>query len=104
MQRRPTSLDHFDIDELDDVPFRFGRHMQPGETIASVAVDCRSVGAVADPSPMGVVATAHQVQGTDVIQRIGSPVEGAQYVVRVVATLSSGRKLVGAALVSIVKQ
>lgn len=105
MQRRvPTPLDHFDIDEVDDVPFRFGKHMQPGESIVDVDVTCRSVSPlVVDPAPMDVVATPHQVQGTDVIQRISSALEGAQYVVRVRATMNTGRVFVGAALVSIVK-
>jgi hypothetical protein len=104
MRRQPTPLDHFDIDEVDDVAFRFGKHMLPSESIADVLVTCRSISPlVVDPSPENVVATPHQVQGTDVIQRISSSLEGAQYVVRVRATMNTGRVFVGAALVSIVK-
>lgn len=105
MQRSPTPLDHFDVEEVDDIAFRFGKHMRPGETIANVDVDCRSVGTqVVDPTPANVVAVPHSVAGTDVVQRVQSLLLGARYVIRVRATMSSGRVFVGAASVAVVRQ
>jgi hypothetical protein len=101
--RAPTPLDPFDVAEADDVPFRFGGQMIAGETITSVDVECRSVGSVVDPTPEQVIATPYQVQGTDVVQRISRSLEGARYIVRVRATMSSGRVFVGAAHVAIVR-
>lgn len=102
-QRSPTPLDAFDIDEADDVVFRFGKEMAPGEVIAVVDVQCRSMGAVVDSVPMEAVSTPYQVAGTDVIQRVARNLEGARYIVRVRATMNSGRVFVGAAHVAIVK-
>lgn len=104
MSRAPTVLDEFDIEETDDIPFRFGPYMRPGESISSVAVDCRSVGEdVVDPSPAAVVAVPYEIQGTDVVQRVSSSLLGARYVVRVRSVLNSGRVLVGAAFFGVVK-
>lgn len=105
MPRRlpPTPLTPFDVNEVDDIPFRFGREMLSGEAIADVAVDCRSVGAVDDPTPMARVAVPHQVVGTDVLQRFVPALEGTRYVLRVEATMTSGRVFVGAALIAVVR-
>lgn len=101
--RSPTPLDPFDVDEADDVPFKFGAQMTTGETISSVLVECRSVGEVVDPTPEALVATPYQLVGNDVVQRMSRNLEGARYIVRVRATMSSGRVFVGAAHVAIVK-
>ena len=102
-RRSPTPLDVFDLEEADDVPFKFGKEMTPDEAIVAVDVQCRSIGDVVDPSPMSAVSTPYQVVGTDVIQRVASAVEGARYIVRVRATMNTGRVFVGAAHVAIVK-
>lgn len=104
--RAPTPIDAFDTAEIDDIPFRLGAYLQPGETVANVDVSCRSVGEeVVDPTPNDLVAVPHELQGSDIVQRIDATAGalGARYVVRVRATLSSGRVLVGAALFELVQ-
>lgn len=100
MSRRlpPTPQTPFVTGEVHDIPFRFGREMAPGETIATVTVQCISVGDVADPSPEACVADAHELQGSIVVQRFRALVTGARYIVAVTATLSSGRVFIGEAL------
>lgn len=104
MSRRlpPTPQTPFVLGEKHDIPFRFGREMAAGETIASVSVDCLSVGTVVDPSPMASVTTPYEVQGTTVLQRFDALVVNARYVLAVTATLSSGRRFIGEALVFVV--
>lgn len=102
-RRAPTPLDPLDIDETDDVVFAFGGEMTPNEGIAQVEVQCRSIGDVVDSIPGEFISTPHQVIGTDVVQRLARNLEGARYIVRVKATMNTGRVFVAAAHVPIVK-
>lgn len=101
MARRlpPTPQTPFLVGEVDDIPFRFGKEMTPDESIATVDVDCLSVGEVVDPAPDGSLPTGHQVQGTTVLQRFEGIVPGARYVLAIKATMSSGRVFIGDALI-----
>lgn len=110
MPRRlpPVPQTPFVVGEAHDIPFRFGREMSADETIASVDVDCVSVGVTVDPDPGASVATPHVlVTGADgfvnatVVQRFAALVVGGQYVVSVEATMSSGRVFIGQARVSV---
>jgi hypothetical protein len=97
----PTPQTPFVIGEVHDIPFRFGREMTADETVASVTVDCASVGAVVDPDPDASVATPYALSGTTVLQRFAALVEQTRYVVSVTATMSSGRVFIGQALVMV---
>jgi hypothetical protein len=99
MSRRlpPTPQTPFILGEVHDIPFRFGREMQPGESIVSVQVDCLSIGSVSDPVPLNSVG-GYQVQDTIVLQRFSALVANARYIVVVTAAMNTGRVFIGRAL------
>ena len=104
-----------DLNEVDDIPFDFTRDLVAGETITSVAITCAPIqGADADSQDMvtgtalvGTMTAAgvftESASGGVVLQRFTAQVRDVSYAVRCVVTLSSGRKLVAAGELPVVK-
>lgn len=97
MSRRlpPTPQTPFLVGEVDHLPFRFGRHMKPDETILEIDMQIHSVGAVVDPDPYDSLVAAWQLQDTTVVQPFKGLVPHGRYVLACTAELSSGRVLIG---------
>ena len=101
-RRTPVHI-HFDAAQTDDLTFRVGPALLPGESIQ--VVDVRSEARVGDDAgASGVVVGAYQVSGSDVLQRIRARSLAQVYLIRALVTLNSGRELVGAALLHVVRQ
>lgn len=101
--RNIIDLTDFDVEEVDNIVFRFGDEMVDGEVISTASIECRSIGLLADPTPGDRVADAHQIQAGDVVQPFHASLANAQYVVRAKAELNSGRTLVSAARIRVIK-
>jgi hypothetical protein len=110
MPRRlaPVPQTPFVVGEIHDIPFRFGGEMSADETVADVDVECVSVGATVDPDaaatvtePHALVAPAGSLVESTVVQRFAALVPYTRYVLSVTATMSSGRVMIGQALVSV---
>lgn len=99
MDREPTLLDDVFVGEHDDITFPCGRSLLPGEAITDATITCVRDHGAADNTPELVVATPRQVVGTDVVQRIANLQPGVWYRIRGLITLSSGRRLMGVAIV-----
>jgi len=103
-RRTPTQLKGLDVAEVDDIAFRFGPLVLPGETVQGYAFSAEPrVGVDATPEPLKVGAP--QRFGTDCIQRVSGAigVAGVTYLLRCVATLSSGRTIVASAFMRVVR-
>jgi|APTNR8051073442_1049403.scaffolds.fasta_scaffold55155_2 hypothetical protein len=88
------TLEPLDVDERDDIAFRFAKALRAGETISSATVDV-GVNSGTDSTPAAILVDAHQVSGSDVLQRVAChlPDDDVVYWMRCVATLNSGRKV-----------
>lgn len=73
--------------------FDFVDELATGETIGSLAVSC-SVLAGSDASPSAVLNGSPTISGGLVLQPFHGGLDGVTYLLRCVATLSSGRILV----------
>ncbi|MEF8769398.1 phage fiber-tail adaptor protein [Candidatus Accumulibacter contiguus] len=76
--------------------FSYANEIQEGETIVSVSVSC-SVLAGADSNPAAVLNGTPTLSGSSVLLPFHAGLDGVNYRLRCVATLSSGRILVRAA-------
>jgi len=103
-----------DLQEVDDIPFDFTDDMVTGETISSAAITCEVItGTDSSPSSMvtgsaliGTITSgvfAESASGKVVLQRFTAQQRDVSYAIRCVATLSSGRKLVAAGELPVVK-
>jgi hypothetical protein len=91
---RPTqATQHLDVEEVDLIPFEFGKSLLAGESIASAALSC-TLHAGVDSSPALLLQGPPQIAGTQVLQMVAGRITDATYHLRCVATLSSGRKVV----------
>lgn len=102
-RRTPIHLAAMDIDEIDDVAFRVGPALLPGEAIASALISVEVREGV-DASPDLLLVGVHQVSGTDILQRMQGTVPGVRYLIRIAVTLDSGRVLLGAAFLLVDRQ
>lgn len=103
-----------DVAEVDDIPFHFTDDMVAGETITAANITCEAVIGV-DAAAQGMVTGSHLVGtitagvftesagGGVVLQRFTGQTRDVSYGIRCVATLSSGRKLVAAGELPVVK-
>ncbi len=80
--------------------FSFANEIAVGETIASAQISC-SVLSGKDATPSAVLSGAPNISGSSVLQRFHGGVAGATYLMRCVATLSSGRVLALAAILPV---
>jgi hypothetical protein len=103
MTREAELLDPKDVGEIDVIVFNFTRRLKAGETIlASPVVSC-VVETGADASASAVLSQTAQVSGKTVLQEVAGGIEGVVYLVRCEAHLSSGRIVVLAALLPVVR-
>ncbi len=103
-RQSPTRLEGLNVSEIDDIAFRFGGILLPGEAVQGYTFSADpQVGVDSRPYPLKVGEP--QRFGSDCIQRVdGSIAEpGVTYLLRVVALLTSGRQAVGRALVRVVR-
>lgn len=91
-----------DTAEVDTLPFDFSASLLAGETLASASVSAE-VHHGTDPLPAALLSGAPVVQGDLVFQRLFGGVAGVTYLLRCAATLSSGRVLVAAAYLPVVR-
>lgn len=101
-RQTPVHL-RFDADQIDDLTFRVGPAMLPGESISLVDLLCEAREGD-DAGAAQVLLGAYQVSGTDVLQRAQARSVARTYLVRAVVTLNSGRELVGAAFLHVRRQ
>lgn len=101
-RQTPVHL-RFDADQIDDLTFRVGPAMLPGESISLVDLLCEAREGD-DAGAAQVLLGAYQVSGTDVLQRAQARSLARTYLVRAVVTLNSGRELVGAAFLHVRRQ
>lgn len=99
MDRQPTLLDDILVGEVDDITFPCAASLKSGETIADAVITCTHLKGTADASASSRVSTPREIVGSDVIQRVTGVVGGAWYSIVGLVTLSSGRKLIGHAVV-----
>lgn len=103
-----------DLQEVDDIPFDFTDDIVTGETISGVAITCEVIsGTDGAPSSMvtgsaliGTITSGVFTEGASgkvVLQRFTAQVRDVSYAIRCVVTLSSGRKLVAAGELPVVK-
>jgi hypothetical protein len=103
MTRAAELLDPKDVGEIDVIVFNFTRRMKPGETIlASPVVSCVAETG-ADAAASAVLSQPAQVAGKMVLQEVVAGIEGVVYLVRCEAHLSSGRIVVLAGLLPVVR-
>ena len=98
---RATPVAPKDPEEVDYLPFDFGREMTPGEVIVSVEMSVQ-VSRGVDPDSAAMLAGLPARSGGTVTQRIAGGVSGAVYTLRCKATTSTGRTLVAAASLPVV--
>lgn len=80
--------------------FSFASEIVSPETIISAAISC-SVLAGIDQSPSSVLNGGSTISGGSVLQPFQGGIDGVAYLLRCVATLSSGRVLVRAAVLPV---
>jgi len=112
--RNSQLLSAMDIEEVDDIPFNFTDDILTGETITDADITCEVITGT-DASPQTMVTGTHLVgtitngvftqgaSGKVVLQRFTAQARNVSYAIRCVATLSSGRKLVAAGELPVVK-
>lgn len=103
-----------DLAEVDDIPFNFNDDIVTGETIVSADITCEVITG-ADATPQAMVTGSYLVgsisggvftagaSGKVVLQRFTAQARDVSYAIRCVVTLSSGRKLVAAGELPVVK-
>lgn len=103
-----------DLSEVDDIPFDFTDDIVTGETITDADITCEVISGT-DGSPQGMVTGSYLVgtitagvftagaAGKVVLQRFTAQQRDVSYAIRCVVTLSSGRKLVAAGELPVVK-
>lgn len=101
-RQTPIKLNRLDVDDVDDVAFRCGPALLPGEYIVDAQITSEArVGD--DPNAGNLLVGSWQISGSYVLQRIQGPVAGVTYLLRGLITLSSGRQIVGAAFVPVAR-
>lgn len=95
MDREPTLLDDFLVDEADVITFPVAAALEPGETLGTLAITCSYLQGKPDGNAAQRVSTPHQVVGGDVLQLVTGAQDETWYLIRGVFPLSSGRVLVG---------
>jgi hypothetical protein len=103
-----------DLSEVDDIPFDFTDDIVTGETITDAAITCEVMSGT-DAAAQDMVTGSYLVgtitsgvftagaSGKVVLQRFTAQQRDVSYAIRCVVTLSSGRKLVAAGELPVVK-
>jgi hypothetical protein len=103
-RKTPAHLRPIDVGEIDNLVVDFGCLMPDGDAVQTVDLHCEArVGIDASPSPL--LYGLPQVQGEKVLQRVRGDLGtvGVTYLLRATAHLASGRALVAAAFLKVVR-
>jgi hypothetical protein len=102
-RRTPTKLAALDVSEVDDLYFDFAPSATSMDPVQAVTVTCEArVGSDPAAPAMRVGLPVHSTDAA--VQRIQAGVVGVTYLVRGVATLASGRQVVAAAFLPVVRR
>ena len=93
-------LDNKDPSEIDTLTFDFADMLNSGETVSTVVMSVSDLEKV-DGTPSTFLSGSASITSPFVTQTITGGVEGAMYLVKCLATLSTGRKLMLAARVPV---
>ncbi|MEQ1685469.1 MAG: hypothetical protein ABL916_17635 [Burkholderiaceae bacterium] len=102
MRDGPFVLDDIDVDESDTIAFEFGKRLAAGESIATVTLEVAAVAGV-DAGASGLAQGLPLIVGTDVLQNVIARSQGVTYKLRCRAVKNTGRVLVSAALLRVVR-
>lgn len=98
----PKHLAPLDVGEVDDIAFRFASTLLPGEWVLGYVSTAEArVGVDLNPTPLRDGEA--QAYGRDALQRVSGAlgVVGVTYLIRVIATLNSGRTVLGSAFLKV---
>jgi len=100
--RRIETIEPKDVDETDVVTFDFTRAAQSGETVSSAVVTAE-VYHGEDEDPASILLGSPTPTAATALQSVSGGLAGVTYLLRCVATMSSGRVLVAAGLMPVVR-
>lgn len=102
MRDGPFVLDDIDVEEADTIAFEFSKRLAAGESIATVSMEVSAVSG-ADATPDAMRQGLPLIVGGDVLQNVVGKVQGVTYKLRCRAVKNTGRVLVSAALLRVVR-